>query len=139
MLTVGEGTMARMFLRRDHGRWIGLVLLAAIAFTQASVAFSDCQLDRAALAATIGLSKASPCEHGGPVAKTWIKFTNRCFAHCTTDLQTVGSPVALVRHPADAPVLALAPLAPRLFGRIQFDALPPGTPPRRILFRTLLI
>jgi hypothetical protein len=131
--------MTRMLPRRGRSRWIVLVLLAAMAFTQASVAFADCQLDRATLAATMGLSKADPCEHESLVAKTWIKFTNRCFAHCTMDLQTVGSAVTLVRHPADAPVLAFAPLEPRLFERIQFDALPPGTPPLRILFRSLLI
>lgn len=110
-----------------------------MAFTQASLAFSDCQLDRAALAATMASPESRACEHTGLIAKTWIKFANRCFAHCTTDLQTVSSALALVRNPADAPVLALVPLEPRLIGGLQFDTLPPGTPPPRILFRSFLI
>jgi hypothetical protein len=128
-----------MFLRRDRGRWWAIVLLAAIAFTQVSLAFSDCQLDRTALLATMRSSTSDPCDHGGLVAKNWIKFENRCFAHCTADLQTVGHAVALLRSPADAPVLALVPSKPLSLARIAFDAPQPGAPPPRILFRSFLI
>ena len=116
-----------------------MLLLAAIGFMQASLAFSGCQLDLAALSATLRSSVSHPCDEAGIVAKAWIKFTNRCFAHCTADLQTVGDAVALVRSPADAPVLAVAPLQPLSLARSAFDTPQPGTPPPRILFRSLRI
>jgi hypothetical protein len=128
-----------MFAGSKRRRWWAIVVLAAIAFTHASLAFSDCQLDRTALAATMRSSASEPCEHGGLVAKDWIKFENRCFAHCTADLQTVGHAVALVRSPADAPVLALTLAEPVSVARIAFDALQPAAPPPRILFRSFLI
>jgi hypothetical protein len=128
-----------MFAGSKRRRWWAIVMLAAIAFAQVSLAFSDCQLDRTALLATMRSSTNEPCDHGGLVAKNWIKFENRCFAHCTADLQMVGDAVVLVRGPADAPVLALAPLRPLSLARIAFDAPQPGAPPPRILFRSFLI
>lgn len=127
-----------MLIRRDRYRWLVFVVLAAIAFTQASLAFSDCQLDRATLAATMRSSTSGPCHGIGLVAKSWIKFANRCFAHCTADLQTVGNAVALVRGPVNAPVLALVAIEPRSVGRIELYAPRPGAPPR-ILFHSFLI
>lgn len=114
-------------------------MLAAIAFLQMSLAFSDCQLDRASLADTLRSSMSEPCHEEAVVAKHWVKFENRCFAHCTADLQTVGHGVALIRNPADAPVLALPPAQLRMPVRVAFEGPRPGTPPPRILFGSLLI
>ena len=84
-------------------------------------------------------SMSEPCHDEAVVAKHWIKFDNRCFAHCTADLQTVGHGIALVRSPADAPVLAVPSTERRAPLRVAFEGPRPGTPPPRILFASLLI
>jgi|SRR5688572_4641708 hypothetical protein len=126
-----------MRARGKRSRWVVILVLAALGFTQASLAFSGCQFNRAALSAAMRSAASDPCYEADTMAP--IQFTNRCFAHCTADLQTVGSAVALVRSPADSPVLILVTAEPRSFARIEFDAHWPGAPPPRILFRTLLI
>ena len=129
-----------MFLKRDSRRWLAIFVLAAIAFTQTSLAFSACQLDRKSLSRAMGSAGAVAHDCQTEVATDWTKFPNRCFAHCTADLQSVGDGVALVRSPADAPVLALVRLERLPFQRTDLEALPPPpAPPPRILFHQLLI
>ena len=126
-------------MKRDSRRWLAIFVLAAIAFTQASLAFSACQLDRKSLPRAMGSAGAVAHDCEIPIATDWTKYPNRCFAHCTADLQTVGNAVALVRNPADAPVLALVRLERLPFARTGLEASPPGAPPPRILFQQFLI
>ena len=129
-----------MHVNRGSRRWLAIFVLAAIAFTQASLAFSACQLDRKSLPRAMGSADAVAHECETVVATEWTKFPNRCFAHCTADLQIAGDAVALVRSPADAPVLALVRLERLPFQRTDLEALPPPpAPPPRILFHELLI
>ena len=129
-----------MHVKRGSRRWLAIFVLAAIAFTQASLAFSTCQLDRKSLPRAMGSASAAAHACETAVAKDWTKFPNRCLAHCTADLQTVGDAVALVRSPADAPVLTLVRLERLPFQRTDLEALPPPpAPPPRILFHQLLI
>lgn len=129
-----------MVITRNIKRRLAALLLAAVAFAQASVAFSACPLDRESLPSAMGTANATAHECETAIATDWTKFPNRCFAHCTTDLQTVGEAGALVRSPADAPVLRLALQEPMPFQRIGREALPPPVaPPPRILFHQFLI
>ena len=109
-------------------------------FAQASLAFSGCGMERQALG-VLGSTAAAgghPCDDM-PQAMDWSKYPNRCFSHCTADLQTAGGAVALVRSPAQEPVLALPPRAPVAQRVAAFEGPPPGEPPPRILFRSFLI
>jgi hypothetical protein len=128
-----------MLMKRALARRLAALVLAMIAFAQASLAFSACPLDRNSLPGAVGSASvvAHDCETA--VVTEWTKFPNRCFSHCTSDLQAVGAAVALVRSPADAPVLSLAPLAALPFPRTGFDGPKLGTPPPRILFQSFLI
>jgi methenyltetrahydromethanopterin cyclohydrolase len=121
-------------------RLISTLVLAALAFAQASLAFSACQLDRGSLARSLGAAEQNACESGCMVASAWTKYANRCVAHCTADLAVAGSAVPLVRHPADAPVLALLSAQDGAAAlRVVLEAAPPGAPPRRILLHSFLI
>ena len=125
-------------MNRALKRWVASVLLAALAFTQASVSFAACPLERGHLGAVM-TSKAEPCGDDLSVAGFESLYANRCVAHCTSDLQLAGDAVAMTRSPGDAPVLVLppAPIArlPRLF---TADS-PPGEVPIRILLHSFLI
>jgi len=124
---------------RKLKRWIAPLLLAATMFSWASVAFSACQVERGRLAQAIGTFDSRPCEDGVMVAEAWTKYPNRCLAHCTADLQSAGATVALIRGASGDPVLALPRDEPRVAARTGLATSPPGTPPPRILFQTLLI
>ena len=128
-----------MRMTRNCKRCLAIFVLALVAFAQASLAFSACQLDRKSLARAMDSAGAVAHECELPVATDWTKYPNRCFAHCTADLQTVGDAVALVRNPANAPVLALVRLERLPFPRTGLEASPPGAPPPRILFQQFLI
>lgn len=125
---------------RKLKRWIAMLLLAAVAFAQASLAFSACPLERSSLAAAMHPAAAAvdrDCET--MIMTEWTKFPNRCLMHCSADLQTVGAAVALIRGPATSPVLVLDWPEERAAMRTGLDAAPLGAPPTRILLHSFLI
>lgn len=121
-------------------RWTAMLLLAVVAFAQASLAYSACQLERNSLSKAIRPAAAAvhrDCE--SPIVTEWTKYPNRCLMHCSADLQTVGAAVALIRAPAAAPVLVLDWPQERAAMHTGLDAAPAGAPPPRILFHSFLI
>ena len=125
-------------MNRALKRWIASVLLAALAFTHASVSFAACPLERGHLGAVVA-SKAEPCGDDLSVTGFESLYANRCVAHCTSDLQLAGAPVALVRSPGDAPVLVLPPAPIARTPRLLAEDSPPGEVPIRILLHSFLI
>lgn len=117
-----------------------MLVLAVLAFAHASLAFSACRLERSSLAGAMepaGVAMQRDCETA--VMTDWTKYPNRCFTHCTADLQTAGDAIALVRGPGGDAVLALPRDEPRATPRTGLAASPPGTPPPRILLHSFLI
>lgn len=127
-----------MSITRTLKRWIALLLLAVFSFSHASLAFADCPVDRATLAQAITQSAENPCCNGVSAAGYESLYGNRCVAHCTSDLRAAGLAVALVRAPADAPVLLLASFDDGGSG-VRLDAPPPEAVPSRILLHSFLI
>lgn len=121
-------------------RWIARLVLALMLFTQASVAFADCVADRGQLAKALVSAEMDLCHSAQTFVSDFGPLNpNRCVAHCTSDLQVAAATVAIVRSPADVPVLVL-PRAERVPTRITgLAATPPGTPPPRILLHSFLI
>ena len=119
-------------------RWVASVLLAALAFTHASVSFAACPLERGHLG-TVMTSKAEPCRDDLSVTGFESLYANRCVAHCTSDLQLAGDAVAMVRSPGDAPVLVLPPAPIARKPRLLAEDSPPGEVPIRILLHSFLI
>lgn len=127
-------------MNRILKRSIAMLLLAATAFAQASLAYSACQLERSSLSKAIRPAAAAvhrDCE--SPIVTDWTKYPNRCLMHCSADLQTVGAAVALIRAPAAAPVLVLDWPEERVAMHTGLDAAPAGAPPLRILLHSFLI
>jgi hypothetical protein len=127
-----------MSIKRTLKRWIALVLLAVFSFSHASLALADCPVDRATLAQAIAQAAENPCCNRVSPAGYESLYGNRCVAHCTSDLRAAGLAVALVRAPADAPVLLLAAFDDDR-ARARFDAPPPEAVPPRILLHSFLI
>lgn len=120
-------------MSRRLRRAIALVMFAALAFAQASIALAACGLDRGSLAQAVESSADCPC------VESSSELSAGCVAHCTADLQLAGAATVIARAPADAPVLLVAPSEPRQASRELQAAYPPGGLPARILFQSFLI
>lgn len=118
-------------------RRLALGLIALLMFAQASVVAAACQMERGTLSQM--LQVVEDCGECDTHVKPSPQYANRCIAHCTADLQLSVLPVALVRAPADVPVLVIAHAERRLPGGLGLEAPPPGAAPPRILLHSFLI
>jgi len=117
-----------------------MLVLALLAFAQESVAFSSCSMDRGTMntAMAAGNDKSgADCE--GSVTDAVPQNANLCALHCTWDLQVAGVAVALLRSPADLPILTVALSHTAPAPRTGLHAPPSGAPPHRILLHSFLI
>lgn len=124
-----------MPIGRRLRRAIALVMLAALAFAQATIALAACEADRGSLAQLADVQPNDNC----PCVDASKNLGPRCVAHCTADLQLAGAAAVIARAPADTPVLLVAPAEPRYASGEWQEARPPGGPPARILFQSFLI
>src|SRR5438477_10329 len=74
-----------------------------------------------------------------PMTETSPQNVNLCALHCTWDLQVAGVAVALLRSPADLPILTVALPHAVPAPRTGLHAPPLGAPPHRILLHSFLI
>ena len=121
-------------------RRVALLTLALLAFAQASVAFSSCSMDRGTMSPVIAADNdesGADCET--PMTGTSPQNANLCALHCTWDLQVAGVAVALLRSPADLPILTVALQHAARAPRTGLYAPPLGAPPHRILLHSFLI
>ena len=117
-----------------------MFLLAVLAFAQASVSFASCPMERGTLAQVMAPDPAEPCaDCATSMGYSGTQYANRCVAHCTADLQMAGQPVAILRAPADVPVLMTPGADLRLSAPTRLEMPPAGTPPPRILLHSFLI
>jgi hypothetical protein len=128
-----------MSMKRMLKRWIALVLLAVFSFSHASLALADCPMDRATLSQSIARAAEEPCCASAVPAGYESLYGNRCVAHCTSDLRLAGLPVALLRQPADAPVLLLSGFDWHSPPAARLDMPSPEAVPPRILLHSFLI
>lgn len=120
--------------------WTAILVLAALAFAQASVALAGCSMDRGMLAVAMAMpadDECGACEM--PKKQLALESMNVCVAHCTADLQQVSEPVAIVPGSAFLTVLFVTrppsdPSSPK-----GLTAAPPGAPPHRVLLHSFLI
>jgi hypothetical protein len=122
--------MSRRILRR-----IALALIAVVAFAQANVALAACPMERGAMAQAA--ADGGCCDT--PQLEPAPQLTNGCVAHCTADLQLSAVPVALVRPPADVPVLFVPGAQPDLPTGAGLATPPLLAPPSRILLHSFLV
>ena len=121
-------------------RRVAMFTLALLAFAQADVSFSSCAMDRGTMSTVMAVDNDESgvdCEM--PMTKTSPQNANLCALHCTWDLQAAGVAVAMVRSPADWPILAVALARAAPAPRTGLHAPPSGAPPHRILLHSFLI
>lgn len=118
-------------------RRVSIWLIAMLAFAQASVALAACSMERGSLAPMLEMVDGCGCET--QVKTDGPQYANRCVAHCTADLQLTGVATALVRSPAEAPVLLLPHFDRSPAPNTGLELPPPGTVPPRILLHSFLI
>lgn len=126
--------MNRRLIRR-----LALALIALLAFAQASVVLAACSMERGEMARMATATTGDDCCGPGPEFQPAPQLTNDCLAHCTADLQLCGAPPALVRGPADAPVLLWPDTTRSPPLRAGSEAPPARTIPSRILLHSFLI
>ena len=116
-----------------------MVLLATLAFSQASVVLAACGLDRAALAQALSGEMHECCDTEQPANNVMPMTANSCLGEGTSDLQAPAAGLATVVGLANSPVLfvALAPGDSRASARLSVPP-PKGIPPR-ILLHSFLI
>ncbi|TMH39582.1 MAG: hypothetical protein E6H56_11780 [Betaproteobacteria bacterium] len=121
-------------------RRAAILIFALLAFAQANVAFSYCEMDRGTMnqAVAAGNDKSgADCE--APPTDTMPPNANLCALHCTWDLQVAGVAVAIVQSPTDLPILTVALPHTAPAPRTGLCAPPLGAPPHRILLHSFLI
>lgn len=126
--------MRRRMSRLTRQRFIARIIAVALLFTQALVAFADCQMPQRSPAAAIA-AENPPCHES-------TGETNVCIAHCLAADQSLDKPQVSTPSPAAAPVLVLQSASETLNAHtpaFRHFALPAAAPPPRILFRTLRI
>ena len=125
-------------LSRKAFKSVARLALAAFLFAQAALAVAACNLAHPSAAQAILNASAAADE---PCHKQSDDTATLCVAHCVTQTQSLEKPLWKLPTPALAPgvfVIALTP--PAAAPAPAFDLpLALAGPPRRILYRTLLI
>jgi hypothetical protein len=118
-------------------RRVAISLIALFLFAQGSVVLAACAMDRASMAqAMTMMASDESCACGDSEMQPPVNVS--CMAHCTSDLQMFGLPVALAHNANRAPVLIVPALEPH--GWLTALHTPPRVQvPRRILLHSFLI
>jgi hypothetical protein len=121
-------------------RILARIALGAFLFVQAAMAMAACDLGRHTAAQAIQ-SAAAADSHPCHEQQSNPSDASLCVAHCVTQAQSLEKPFWKAPATAPAPVLPMAVLPPPALARATALDLPLALagPPRRILFRSLLI
>ena len=121
-------------------RWVSIAVLALLAFTQASLVFAACAMDRAQLSQVLTQPAGHDCcdETGNGAGGDGMPMSaNECVAHSTADLQVSGGPLPIFAAIASLPVLHLP--VDRARPEPRLTPLPRERIPSRILLHSFLI
>jgi hypothetical protein len=119
---------------------VARIALAGFLFAQAALAIAACQLgERSAAQALLNASAMAgePCHQDDGDSAAAL-----CVAHCVTQTQSLDKPLWKLPAPAAAPLRVefFVPAVPAARSvRVSESPAALSGPPRRILFRTLLI
>ena len=124
-----------ILMNRRTKRWLSILLLGTLAFSQASLVWAACAMDRSGLAQTLSAPAADhDCcdESAGPQGGDAMPMSaSVCASHTTSDLQAFNAfPVAITAKATGAWYTHERPL--------QFDVPPVVAPPKAVPARILL-
>lgn len=86
-------------------RWLSVLLLGALAFSQASLVLAACGIDRAALVQALAGDMHDCCDSERPAPNLVPMSANSCLGEGTSDLQASGTSIPAVAAPPAQPVL----------------------------------
>jgi hypothetical protein len=129
----------RSIFGRKAFRTLARLALAGFLFVQAAIAVAGCELGANSAAQAIVNASAEdghPCHEESSDSAATL-----CVAHCVTQTQSLEKPFWKAPSAAFAPVLVFVVFSPPAALPAPVADLPSAAagPPRRILFRTLLI
>ncbi len=128
-----------MRLNRTLRMWIAALLLGALGFAHASVSLAACSMERGSISQVLAAEPSDSCNCGTSMTEFGPLYTNRCLAHCTSDLQLSGVVTIIANGVAFAPTLSV----PRALQRSAWPrgaAAPPGAGvPKRIQLHSFLV
>jgi hypothetical protein len=129
-------------MSRRFKRLLSILVLAALAFSQGSLALAACVMERGELPQMLtGQTEHDCCDEGGslPDNNSLPMSANGCVSHCTADLQALDLPVVIVRAPTLVPLFVLSSHGPRQLVAADANESPPAAVPPRILLHAFLI
>ena len=92
-------------MSRALKRWLSVLLLGTLAFSQASLVLAACGIDRAALGQALAGDMHECCDSERPAPNLVPMSANSCLGEGTSDLQASGSSIPAQAVPPDLPVL----------------------------------
>jgi hypothetical protein len=92
-------------------------------------------MERASIGEVLAVETSDPCDCGSAMTEFGPLYTNRCLAHCTSDLQLSSAAFVVASGPAHGPALIL----PRAGGPQRTDVPPPAGVPKRIQLHSFLV
>ena len=128
-----------MRMNRSLRSWVAVLMLGVLAFAHASVSTAACPMGRGAISQVLAAEPADPCECGAALTEFGPLYANRCLAHCTSDLQLAGVPVAIVGGVSRAPMLFLPRAVERAAWPRWADSPPSVTVPKYIQLHSFLV
>ncbi len=128
-------------MNRRIRRFLSGLLLALLAFSQASTVLAGCRMDRGAMAlAAVQARMPAECPEAAGSADAGMPMPPAgCVAHCTMDLQAFSTSLDAMHAPAAAPILVAYWVAEPAVGRLVPCPAPPPRIPTRILLHSFLI
>ena len=126
-------------MNRESKSWVAVLMLGVLAFAHSSVSMAACSMERGTISQVIAVEAADPCECGTAMTEFGPLYTNRCLAHCTSDLQLAGVAVAIVSGVSQAPTLLLPRMVQRAAWPRWAVAPPAATVPKRIQLHSFLV
>lgn len=126
-------------MSRALKRWLAVLLLGALAFSQASLVLAACGIDRAALVQALAGDMHECCDTEGPATNLVPMSANSCLGEGTSDLQASGPSMPAVAAPAALPVLFVPQRQAGPPPSALLRAPPARAVPSRILLHSFLI
>lgn len=125
-------------MKRRLRFWIALLMLAALAFSQASFALAQCGMERGEMGSMAAAADEEGC-CAQPEYRPADMLAAACLSHCTADLQLCGQSLPMLPASAGAPAALWPERAYSPPMRHAIDACPVRKVPARILLHSFLI
>ncbi len=128
-------------MTRRARRFISGLLLAALAFSQGSVALAGCLMDRGEMTQSAAQAEmAGDCPEAAGYANGGMPMpATGCVAHCTLELQAFGTATGVMQAPPPTPIPCEHLFLESRAGESFKPSLPPPGIPPRILLHSFLI